>query len=72
MIVTALEGLRPMASVVQYAAGCPLTTCGKLDTDSVRRAVTGTDVNFVMVGTGELSCLLSPQEVMDREIVVVF
>ena len=53
MIVTALEGLRPMASVVQYAAGCPRTTCGKLDTESVRRAVSGTDVNFVMVGTGE-------------------
>ena len=58
MIVTALEGLRSMASVVQYAAGCPVTTCRKVDTDSVRRAVTGTDVNFVMIGTGEVGCLL--------------
>ena len=58
MIVTALEGLRSMASVVQYAAGCPVTTCRKVDTDSVRRAVTGTDVNFVMIGTGEVGRLL--------------
>ncbi|KAK7089741.1 uncharacterized protein [Littorina saxatilis] len=52
MTVTALEGLRPLAGVVKYAAGCPKTTCGQVDTDAVRTAVTGTKVNFVMVGTG--------------------
>ena len=46
LIVTALEGLRPMADVVHYAAGCPKTTCQKLDTSSVQKAVTLSDVSI--------------------------
>ncbi|XP_076444918.1 uncharacterized protein LOC143282917 [Babylonia areolata] len=51
-IVTALTGLQGVAKVVQYATGCQLTRCISIDTASVQRAVTGTDVNFVLVGTG--------------------
>ncbi|KAL8575359.1 hypothetical protein ACOMHN_048652 [Nucella lapillus] len=51
-IITALAGLQGVAKSVQYDAGCPFTTCTHVDTAAVQKAVTGTDVNFVMVGTG--------------------
>nr|KAG5694878.1 hypothetical protein BaRGS_029495 [Batillaria attramentaria] len=52
-IVTALEGLTPLAASVQYSAGCVNgTKCAQLSEDEVQSAVTGTDVNFVLIGTG--------------------
>lgn len=54
MIKTALWGLEGLGYNVQFAPGCvsSLTTCIILDEPSVQKAVTGTDVNFVLVGTG--------------------
>lgn len=52
-IVTALQGLKDVATQVQFTPGCVSgTKCPQLDDDAVRRAVTGTDVNFVLIGTG--------------------
>lgn len=54
MVRTALWGLQNMGYGVQFAPGCAnsITNCIILDEAAVQKAVFGTDVNFVLVGTG--------------------
>lgn len=54
-IQTALSGLQNMGFNVTFAPGCleSKTTCLLLDKSAVRKAVSNTAVNFVLVGTGQ-------------------
>ncbi|KAK7480750.1 hypothetical protein BaRGS_00028011 [Batillaria attramentaria] len=52
-IVTALEGLGKVASDVHFASGCNYTQCNAYDSEAVVKGVSGTQVNFVMLGTGQ-------------------
>ena len=53
-IKTALWGLQYLGSNVQFAEGCvdSLTPCVNYSAQDVKQAAIGTDVNFVLVGTG--------------------
>ncbi|XP_070191071.1 uncharacterized protein [Littorina saxatilis] len=54
---TALQALTTLAQNVQFAQGCDQVSdkCVKYDSQSVIKAVAGTDVNFVLLGTGQIS-----------------
>ncbi|XP_070191074.1 uncharacterized protein [Littorina saxatilis] len=52
-MISPLEGLTPLASKVQYASGCDDTVCKTYNSSAVRRAVSGTYINFVVLGTGQ-------------------
>ncbi|KAK7108555.1 hypothetical protein V1264_016280 [Littorina saxatilis] len=51
---TVLQALTPLASKVQFAEGCDEVNdkCATYDSQSVIKAVTNTDANFVILGTG--------------------
>ena len=51
-VVTAAQGLAGLASHVQMYEGCSTTSCIIVLSDRVKKAAMGTDVNFVMLGTG--------------------
>ncbi|KAK7500177.1 hypothetical protein BaRGS_00008724 [Batillaria attramentaria] len=50
-IVTPLQGLQPLATTVQFAAGCQRPLCMKYSSDDVKRAVTNTQLNIFVLGT---------------------
>ncbi|KAK7108550.1 hypothetical protein V1264_016279 [Littorina saxatilis] len=54
---TALQALTTLAQNVQFAQGCDQVSakCVQYDSQSVIKAVAGTDVNFVLLGTGTIS-----------------
>ena len=51
--MTALEALAPAARIVTFASGCDDTVCQNYDAQQVLRAVQGTDLSFVVLGTGK-------------------
>nr|KAG5708871.1 hypothetical protein BaRGS_009280 [Batillaria attramentaria] len=53
-IVTPLQGLQPLATTVQFAAGCQRPLCMKYSSDDVKRAVTNTQLNIFVLGTGQI------------------
>lgn len=54
-IVTALKGLQSLADSVQFAEGCPISACTNYSSEAVKKAVIGTQINFVLLGTGLLA-----------------
>ncbi|KAK7480737.1 hypothetical protein BaRGS_00027998 [Batillaria attramentaria] len=52
-VITPLAGLRSIASTVQYAAGCSETACTSYNSSDVIKAVTGTEITIVALGTGQ-------------------
>ncbi|KAK7107948.1 uncharacterized protein [Littorina saxatilis] len=56
-VVTPLQGLQSLATTVRYAAGCDgnpsSTQCESYSSDTVKNAVTNTQLNIVTLGTGQ-------------------
>lgn len=56
-VVTPLQGLQSLATTVRYAAGCDgnpsSTQCESYSSDTVKNAVTNTQLNIVTLGTGK-------------------
>lgn len=52
-VTTPLDGLRPLATSVQFAPGCDSTRCAGYDKASVLNAVSGAEMVFVVLGTGK-------------------
>ncbi|KAK7108535.1 hypothetical protein V1264_016267 [Littorina saxatilis] len=52
-VSTPLQGLYALASRTQYASGCHDTTCSTYNSSAVFKAISGTDINFVVLGTGQ-------------------
>ncbi|KAK7108548.1 uncharacterized protein [Littorina saxatilis] len=54
---TPLQALTTLAKTVQFAQGCEELSqkCSQYDSESVIKAVSNTDVNFVLLGTGPIS-----------------
>ncbi|KAK7107946.1 uncharacterized protein [Littorina saxatilis] len=52
-VTSPLDGLRKLTSVVQFASGCDSNVCNNYNSAAVRNTVTGTQVNFVVLGTGQ-------------------
>ncbi|KAK7108540.1 uncharacterized protein [Littorina saxatilis] len=52
-ITSPLDGLSAMASKTQFASGCNDTVCEMYNSSDVLRAISGTEINFVVLGTGQ-------------------
>ncbi|KAK7108537.1 uncharacterized protein [Littorina saxatilis] len=52
-VTTPLAGLAAMATKTQYASGCNDTNCNVYNSSVVLKAISGTDINFVVLGTGQ-------------------
>ncbi|XP_070191048.1 uncharacterized protein [Littorina saxatilis] len=52
-ITSPLDGLSAMASKTQFASGCDDTVCEMYNSSDVLRAISGTEINFVVLGTGQ-------------------
>ncbi|KAK7108561.1 hypothetical protein V1264_016284 [Littorina saxatilis] len=52
-VTTPLKGLRSLAVTAQFASGCDDTHCKNYDTQSVTKAISNTNINFVFLGTGQ-------------------
>ncbi|KAK7108534.1 uncharacterized protein [Littorina saxatilis] len=52
-VTTPLEGLSAMATKTLYASGCNDTNCNVYNSSAVLKAISGTDINFVVLGTGQ-------------------
>ncbi|XP_067676793.1 uncharacterized protein [Haliotis asinina] len=51
--MTALDGIKQLSSNVQYGAGCSNTSCTNYNSTAVQDAVSGKDLVFVCLGTGQ-------------------
>ncbi|XP_046572490.1 beta-D-xylosidase 1-like isoform X2 [Haliotis rubra] len=51
--MTALDGIKQLSSNVQYGAGCSNTSCTNYNSSAVHDAVSGKDLVFVCLGTGQ-------------------
>ncbi|XP_046325808.1 beta-D-xylosidase 1-like [Haliotis rufescens] len=51
--MTALDGIKQLSSNVQYGAGCSNTSCTNYNSSSVQEAVSGKDLVFICLGTGQ-------------------
>ncbi|XP_067676794.1 uncharacterized protein [Haliotis asinina] len=51
--MTALDGIKHLSPNVQYGAGCSNTSCTNYNSSSVQDAVSGKDLVFVCLGTGQ-------------------
>ena len=52
-LTSPLDGLSGLAQHVKYSSGCNDTVCAEYDASSLKRAVTDTQLIFVLLGTGE-------------------
>ena len=51
-VKTPYEGLKMMATTVNYAAGCPDNKCVNYTSSDITKAIQGTQLVVVCVGTG--------------------
>ena len=49
---TPLEGLKSMAAITNYAAGCADNSCHNYSAGDIKKAVTGSQLVIICVGTG--------------------
>ena len=54
---TPREGLKPMSDVVNYAAGCKDTKCVNYIASDVTKAIQGTQLLVICVGTGNVTLI---------------
>ncbi|KAK7108531.1 uncharacterized protein [Littorina saxatilis] len=52
-ISTPLDGLSGIANKTQFAPGCDDTNCRSYNSSAVKAAISGSDINFVVLGTGQ-------------------
>lgn len=53
LVSTPLDGLTKVAMSVNFASGCDDNVCNGYNSSAVKGAVTGTNINFVVLGTGK-------------------
>lgn len=62
---TPLQGLSKLSKNVQYAAGCNDNACAKYNQSEIQKALNGTEVIFICLGTGKNSLLYEQKQVYE-------